>query len=186
MGLDLLVPKGDFRDTGTYDVPVPSGCIGWYFLGGTLAASIRNHAPLGKSATVAGSPTVNDNYLGLVSQNSYIDTGIIGPASGGTYIVVGRAFGDGTTQAQRFSHIGKSGGGATGAFFQSIGPSSVEFVSYHNDGAGGGRNENDEHLNQLHRVVLAGCGFRQQWTNFPQQDYWSERHDCGEQRCIRS
>jgi hypothetical protein len=82
MATIIRCSTGNFRGNAAgLNPPVTDGLLGWYNLGGSLAASQKNYAPGGAAAIIAGAPTVEAGALGFGGGVSYLDTGIPETAS---------------------------------------------------------------------------------------------------------
>lgn len=94
--------------------PVSDGLVGWFHIGGTSAASIRNRAENGADAVVAGSPVFSTGYGTFDGPTNRLDTTIL-DTTAITYLAVAKSSQNFAVSTQRPMIVGAYG--AIGAQF---------------------------------------------------------------------
>ena len=92
MATIIKVSGADFSAVAVGFVPpVASGLVGWWLLGGSQAASVRNLAPGGADAGVAGAPSYSAGYASFDGVAGAYFTTSIPEAESMTFVVAGRS-----------------------------------------------------------------------------------------------
>ena len=106
----LTIKDADFSANAIgFSPPVTSGLIGWWYLGGTQALTEKDLSFTG-NATLAGSPTIEDEYVsfGGASTGQYLQTTLADPVDI-SMLVVARTSATFGSAAQRPMYIGNYG-----------------------------------------------------------------------------
>ena len=134
-GLDIVLKDVSYeRRALSYDLPVKTGCVGWWYLGGSLERSAVNLADGYPDATIIGAPTVSAAYLTLKSSNHYLRTQLrLGAAW--TLGVVARTDDTLAAGANQPILIGTSGESAGGNIYHTSNAANTAMNSFQSDGA---------------------------------------------------
>lgn len=106
--------SADFSDNSTgLILPVATGCLGWFYLGGTQAATQQDRAGIA-NATLVGSPTIGDGFVsfGGFDSSKWLQTAIA-ETSEFTVLCVARSddtFAGASTKPMFFSNYGADAG----------------------------------------------------------------------------
>ena len=114
MGLQIIVPNASFSyyaDIVSY--PVPDGLTSLFFLGGSAAASIINHAPGGVAAVEVGTVGYFDQYAEFTGNgpDNHLQTEDLDDSTNITHIAVRRLpdpLGTAPSGRSIFSHFGST------------------------------------------------------------------------------
>lgn len=129
-GLDIVLKDVSYQRRALgYDVPVKSGCLGWWFLGGDLDYSAINLADGMPDAVVVGAPVVSPHYLSFQSKVNFLRTSQYLP-SRWSMIAAFRCLDTGANAATRPVIIGTSDGSNGGGSLYVSNTNSIAMVSY--------------------------------------------------------
>lgn len=115
MAVEITVPGGTAARFLPYAPSITNGLRGCYIFGGTLAQSLRNHAPGGADLTSVGSPVIESTYARLTGLSNYFDTGML-ETSAMTYLAVSRAVNSPTDNATSAPIVGNFRGSAVSTY----------------------------------------------------------------------
>lgn len=106
--------SADFSDNSVgLILPVATGCLGWFYLGGTQAATQQDRANIA-NATLVGSPTIGNGYVSFAGYDAsqWLQTAIA-ETDEFTMLCVARSsdtFASGATKPMFFSNYGADAG----------------------------------------------------------------------------